>query len=190
MLRTLLLLTLIPWLSISLAHAQPSPEQPDVSARELLEAEEQAEKLIEQRVSTDPNALNDQATPLAAMLGLREAMRADDDEALGKFLDRRYVGEDIEQYSDEQLMRALGYVFFRQNIIELTALSDEPKGRLDDGLPDYRDQIGTVKLAKESIPIYLESTRRQGWEGLEIIQCDRSPDSRNVGGARIQRSGD
>jgi MscS family membrane protein len=156
MLRTFSLLALIPCLWLSIAQAQPSPEQTDVSARELIEAERETEKLVEQRTSTDPNALRDQATPLTAMLGLRTAMRTADYESLGKFLDRRYVEDEIAGYSDEQLLKALSYVFGRQNIIEVTSLSDNPEGRLDDGLPSYRDQIGTVQLANEDIPVYLQ----------------------------------
>jgi len=156
MLRTYSLLALIPCLWLSIAQAQTLPEQTDVSARDLIEGERETEKLIEQRTSTDPNALQDQATPLTAMLGLRKAMRSADSESLGKFLDRRYVEDEIAGYSDEELLKALGYVFGRQNIIEVTSLSDNPEGNLDDGLPSYRDQIGTVQLANEAIPVYLQ----------------------------------
>lgn len=156
MLRTLSLLALMSCLAISVARAQPDLEQPGPSARDLIEAERETEKLVEQRTSADPNALRDQATPLMTMLGLRTAMRSADHESLSKFLDRRLVEDEIADYSDEQLLKALAYVFGRQNIIEPTSLSDNPEGRLDDGLPSYRDQIGTVQLANEDIPIYLQ----------------------------------
>ncbi|PLW69092.1 mechanosensitive ion channel family protein [Pseudohalioglobus lutimaris] len=157
MLRALIILSLLlPWMAVSVARAQPSPEQPDLSARDLIEAEKQTAQLVEQRESTDPNAMRDQATPLTAMLGLRTAMRSQDHESLGNFLDRRYIDDEIAEYSDEELLKALAYVFGRQNIIELTTLSDDPEGRLDDGLPNYRDQIGAVQLTSETIPIYLQ----------------------------------
>lgn len=156
MLRTLTLLPLFLCLAIHGAWAQTSAEQPDLSARDLIEAEKETEQLVEQRESTDPNAILEQATPLTAMLGLRAAMRSKDHESLGKFLDRRYIDDEIGEYTDKELLKALGYVFGRQNIIELTTLSDSPEGRLDDGLPNYRDQIGTVQLADEDIPVYLQ----------------------------------
>jgi len=157
MLRTLSLsLALLPWLTIAIAQAQPELEQPDLSARELIEAEKDTAQLLEERSASDPDSMREQATPLASMLGLREAMRRKDHETLGNFLDRRYIDEEISAYSDEDLLKALAYVFNRQNIINLTTLSDSPEGRLDDGLPSYRDQIGTVRLMNEEIPIYLQ----------------------------------
>ncbi|WP_035526508.1 mechanosensitive ion channel family protein [Haliea salexigens] len=156
MLRYLIGLPLLSLLITAAVWAQPAVQEPGVSARELLEAEKQVEELVERRTSTDKTAANEQATPLAAMLGLRAAIRANDYEAFGKFLDRRYIEEELESYTDQQLLKALSYVFNRQNIIDLTALSDSPDGRRNDGLPDYRDQIGTVNLVKESIPVYLQ----------------------------------
>lgn len=154
--HALLKLILLSSLTASAVWAQPEVQEPGVSARELLETEQQVDELLEQRTATDPGAINEQSTPLAAMLGLRAAMRAKDYDALGKFLDRRYIDEQLESYTDQQLFKALTYVFNRQNIIDLTALSDEPGGRRNDGLPDYRDQIGTVSLLNESIPVYLQ----------------------------------
>ncbi len=156
MLRYLIGLPLLSLLITAAVWAQPAVQEPGVSARELLEAEKQVEELVERRTSTDTTAANEQATPLAAMLGLRAAIRANDYEAFGKFLDRRYIDEELESYTNQQLLKALSYVFNRQNIIDLTALSDSPDGRRNDGLPDYRDQIGTVNLVKESIPVYLQ----------------------------------
>jgi len=156
MLRYLIGLPLLSFLITASVWAQPAVQEPGVSARELLEAEKQVEELVEQRTSTDTPTANAQATPLAAMLGLRAAIRANDYDAFGKFLDRRYIDEELESYTDQQLLTALSYVFNRQNIIDLTALSDSPDGRRNDGLPDYRDQIGTVNLVKESIPVYLQ----------------------------------
>lgn len=150
------LLVLITCITALPAAAQSDIESPDLSARELIEQEKETEKLVEEKASSDPDAFREQATPLAAMLGLREAMRSKDYESLGKYLDRRYIDEALEQYSDEQLLRALGYVFNLQNIIDVTTLSDDPEGNLGDGLPSYRDRIGSVRLQDEEIPIYLQ----------------------------------
>ncbi|WP_231871217.1 mechanosensitive ion channel family protein [Halioglobus sp. HI00S01] len=140
----------------TLSWAQGDEPAPDVSARELIETAQKSEQLIEEISSTDPNALEDQASPLAAMLGLREAMRKHDYEAAGKFLDRRYIEDEIGDFTDEQLLRALSYVWNRQNILDITAISDAPEGKLNDGLPNYRDQIGLVTLSDEEVPIYLQ----------------------------------
>ena len=44
----------------------------------------------------------------------------------------------------------------QQNIIDLTEGSDEETGDLNDGLPSYRDQIGSIRLSTGEIPIYLQ----------------------------------
>ena len=128
----------------------------DVSARQLIEAEQKAEQIIQEKQQSDPNALDGQATPLAAILGLREALRSSDYERAGRFLDRRYVPDELEQYSDKQLLDALSYVFGLQNIIEIDSLSDRPEGNLEDGLPSYRDQIGSISLTDREIPVFLQ----------------------------------
>lgn len=151
-LSLLLLLILAP----RLAWSQPESAQPDVSARELIEKAQKTEQLIEEKESSDPDSIDAQSTPLAAMLGLRDAMQKKDYEAAGAFLDRRYLEEDLAEFSDVQLIRALSYVWNRQNITDISHVSDQPEGKLNDGLPDYRDRIGTVVLSTGEIPIYLQ----------------------------------
>jgi MscS family membrane protein len=131
-------------------------QAPDTSARELIEAEQKADELIEEKAQTDPRSIDSMSTPLATMLGLREALRANDWERAGEFVDRRYLPEEMAQWTDEELLKALGYVWAQQSIIDITSLSDDPAGHGDDGLPAYRDQIGEVVLSKETVPIYLQ----------------------------------
>jgi MscS family membrane protein len=137
--------------------AQPDPATAtDVSARELIETTQKSEELLEKKASSDPDALRAQETPLAALLGLRDAMRARDVEAISRFLDRRYLDEEMEDFSDVELLRALTFVWNRQNIMDLTTVSDLPEGNLNDGLPSYRDQVGTIVLSDSKVPIYLQ----------------------------------
>lgn len=152
---TLLLLLLLS-LGQASAWAQANTEDPDVSARELIEAAKKTEELVEKKASTDPDAIRARATPLAAMLGLRDAMRKKDYEAAGEFLDRRYLDEELEQFTDVELIRALAYVWGRQNISDISNVSDLPEGNLEDGLPSYRELIGNVSLSTGNVPIYLQ----------------------------------
>ncbi len=154
LLQSLATLTLI--LALSPSWAQPAVDEVDVSARELIEAAQKSEQLVEEKESSDPDSIEAQATPLTAMLGLRDAIRAKDFDTVGKFMDRRYIDDEVGQYSNEQLIRALSYVWNRQNISDITTISDHPLGDLDDGLPNYREQIGQVSLKEETIPIYLQ----------------------------------
>ena len=72
-----------------LVQAQSSVDTSNVSARELIESAKKSEQLVEQKSSTDPNSLEGQGTPLATLIGLRDAMRAKDYDAAGEYLDRR-----------------------------------------------------------------------------------------------------
>ncbi len=130
--------------------------QPDTSMREILKSSEEADRLIDEREQSDPKAINARATPLDSLLGLREAMKRNDFKTAGEFLDMRYLPEELDEYSPEQLVEAFGYVWGRQNIIDISSVSDDPEGHLGDGLPSYRDQIGTVTISTGEIPVYLQ----------------------------------
>jgi MscS family membrane protein len=150
----------MPALCLLLLYAPPGlaqdAVQPDVSAREILEANKAAEQLVEEKEQSEAQGVETLSTPLNTMLGLRKAMSSRDHEQAAEFLDRRYLPEEMEQYSSEDLITALSYVFGQQNIINLAELSDHPEGNLQDGLPKYREQIGTVTISTGDIPIYLQ----------------------------------
>jgi len=126
------------------------------SMRELIEAEQQAERLLGEKEQTDPKSLQAGATPLTTLLGLMEAVRSSDFTAAGKYLDMRYLPEEMDEFTEDKLIRALTLVWAQQNITDLTIVSDEPEGDLQDGLPSYRDLVGTITLSTGAIPIYLQ----------------------------------
>jgi MscS family membrane protein len=130
---------------------------PDVSVRELIESEKKAEQLIEELHDSASRGERIESTPLRTLLAILEASKAKDYSAAADYLDMRYLPDDMAQWTPEDLLKALGYVFSRQNIIKLSDISDEPSGRKNDGLPGYRDQIGEIVLVNETIPIYLQS---------------------------------
>ena len=138
---------------------QPAAEiavTPETSMREILEQEEKVEQLVQEKAGNTPRGELTGRTPLEAMLLLREANRAKDWHRAAEFLDMRYLPGEFEQWEPHDLLRALGYVFGQQNIIDISRLSDDPEGNLNDGLPSYRDQIGTVVISSGEVPIYLQ----------------------------------
>jgi MscS family membrane protein len=140
--------------------------KPDASIREILESEQEVERLLEEKEQSDPKAINARTTPLSSLLGLREAMKRANFEEAGDFLDMRYLPEELDDYSPEDLVQALSYVWAQQNIINISSLSDDPLGHLDDGLPSYRDQIGTVSISTGEIPIFFQ--RVPGPHGTKV----------------------
>jgi MscS family membrane protein len=128
----------------------------DTSMREILEAEEKANRLVREREDTNPKSIEAGTTPLATLLGVRDAMRESDFARAGGYLDMRYLPEELDEFTEDKLIRALAMVWSRQNIIDITSVSDNPEGDLNDGLPSYRDQIGSVTLSTGEIPIFLQ----------------------------------
>jgi MscS family membrane protein len=79
----------------------------------------------------------------------------------------------MEKHSDEDLVRALSYVFNQQNITNLADINDTPEGNLKDGLPDYREKVGAVAISTGDIPIYLQ--RVPDGEGGRIWKVSNAP---------------
>ena len=129
---------------------------PDASMRDILESEEQVDKLVQEKSESSPKGELRGITPLEAMLALREEMRAERIDRAAQFLDMRYLPESMDEWEPEDLLKALGYVFGQQNIIDIARLSDDIQGERNDGLPSYRDQVGTVVISTGEVPIYLQ----------------------------------
>lgn len=129
---------------------------PANSARDILEKEKEAESLLRERQSSDADSLQAGRTPLAAMLALKRAIEEQDYTRAGEFLDMRYLPEEVENYEPEKLVRALAHMLSQQIILDFSTISDDPAGHLDDGLPEYRDQLAVVILSETEVPILLQ----------------------------------
>jgi MscS family membrane protein len=147
-------------LLLSVVNSVTAQEKPplssDTSMREFLEGEEIANRMIAEKEQTNPDSIDAGTTPLATLLGLREAMRNLNYAKAGGYLDTRYLPEELDAFTNEELIRALTLAWNQQNVIDIASISDTPEGNLKDGLPSYRDQIGTVTLSDGKIPIYLQ----------------------------------
>ncbi len=130
--------------------------KPATSMRDILEDEQEVKRLVEEKEQSDPGSINARTTPLSTLLGLRKALESSDLTAASEFLDLRYLPKELDTYTPQQLVEALAYVWSQQNIAHIATLSDDPQGHLDDGLPSYRDQIGSITISSGRIPIYLQ----------------------------------
>jgi len=126
----------------------------DTTVRELVEAERLA-KEVEEQFQAAPQKLRSES-PLKAMLIARERVSNNDFAAASEFLDMRYLEEPIASADPGELMRKLVLVWARYSILDLSQLSDEPDGHLDDGLPSYRDLMGVIDTGSEEISLYLQ----------------------------------
>jgi MscS family membrane protein len=148
--RLWLVTLLLIWPVLVLAQAEPK----EASMRDLIEAETKLEKVVEERASE--GAIDDMSTPMSSLLLLKDALETKDYVRASEFLDMRYLPTELEGVESVQLLQQLRYVWNRQEILNIAAVSDEPDGHQDDELPGYRDQVGQIELAAGSVPIYMQ----------------------------------
>jgi len=134
-------------------------ETPDkrTNMRELLEKEAAAEAVLGELSEKLAAAGDLPRTPLQLAALMIAAAQDNDLEVAASFLDMRYLPEDFGDWPATDIFNALRIVWNQQNIVDITQLSDQPEGRLDDGLPPYRDLLGIViKDDGTEVPIYLQ----------------------------------
>ncbi len=130
-------------------------EEGDLTAAELLARSEEINASYEASVLSGFTPGRAQ-TPQQALVALYSAFRMGDPESAALYLDLRYVPESLEDVPPVNIARGLLFIFSQQNVLDLTRISSEPEGSLNDGLPEDLEQFGTVSLSDEVIPVYLQ----------------------------------
>jgi MscS family membrane protein len=130
-------------------------EEGDLTAAELLARSQEINASYEASVLSGFTPGRAQ-TPQQALVALYSAFRMGDPESAALYLDLRYVPESLEEVPPVNIARGLLFIFSQQNVLDLTRISSEPEGALDDGLPADLEQFGTVSLSDEVIPVYLQ----------------------------------
>jgi MscS family membrane protein len=98
----------------------------------------------------------DQRTPLKTAQGFMRFAELGEFESAAEYLDLRYLPEDFGEADGTVLAEKLYIVISRKMRIEFGALSDEPQGVDGDGLPSYRDALGTLDTQRGELSIYLQ----------------------------------
>ncbi|TRX53395.1 mechanosensitive ion channel family protein [Thalassomonas sp. M1454] len=143
---TLLIITL---LSLSAYSQELTLKQ--VKEREESAKEAVAQAQLQQRANTVVGS-----TPLSTLLALADAVNNNDYVKASQFLDLRYLPPEHQNIPAEELVRQLVIVWGQQRMLDISTISDQPEGHLDDGLPKYRDLLGVLKSNGENLPIYLQ----------------------------------
>jgi len=128
----------------------------DFTLKEVAEMADRSEEITADYKSQADEIIKIQNTPLSVILAIGHAMDNKDIETAASYLDLRYLPAGISKEDAPILMKHLGVVWSQQHIIDLSSLSDQPEGHLNDGLPSYRDLLGTITLKDGSVPIYLQ----------------------------------
>jgi MscS family membrane protein len=86
----------------------------------------------------------ERGTPVRSAESFLALVEAGDYETAAEYLDLRNLRGEARELTGAQLARRLYVVVSRANWIDVDELADEPAGRKNDNLPDYRDSIGVV----------------------------------------------
>jgi MscS family membrane protein len=102
----------------------------------------------------------DRGTPQRAGEGFLAATDANDYEKASEYLDLRNIRGVAVDLTGAQLARRLDVVFERANWVDISDLVDDPAGRDDDGLPEYRDAIGVVLVGTQEVQLLMQKVPR------------------------------
>jgi MscS family membrane protein len=133
-------------------------------AQEAAPAESTAE---EESSETEPpkDALG-RDTPRGSIEGFLRAADEDDFVKAVEFLDLRNLPRKYRSFDRARLAEMLAVVIEREVWIELEELSDDPGGEVGDGLPDYRDELGSITDGNATFTLFMQ--RVPGDEGFAI----------------------
>ena len=99
-------------------------------------------------------------TPRSSTLGLARALDEMDFETAVHFMDLRNLPFTVEEADGPALAHKLLIVADRSMIVDYEAISDDPDGHADDGLPSYRDRITTIKTREGMVDILMQKVPR------------------------------
>jgi len=86
----------------------------------------------------------DRGTPFRSAEGFLGVLDKGDYETAAEYLDLRNLRGEAHELTGEQLARRLYVIVNRANWVDVDELVDDPAGRSNDNLPDYRDSIGVI----------------------------------------------
>jgi len=102
----------------------------------------------------------DRGTPLRSAEGFLAAVDEADYEAAAEYLDLRNLRGEAGRLSGAQLSRRLFVIINRATWVDVDELIDDPAGRSNDNLPDYRDSIGVVLDGDKEIRLLIQKVPR------------------------------
>jgi MscS family membrane protein len=95
-------------------------------------------------------------TPKQAIIGFLRATDEGDFERAAEYLDLRNLPDEITEYTPDQLALGFAIVLQRSLWLDIDSLSDDPAGAADDGLPSYRELIGTIPTSDGPTQLLLQ----------------------------------
>jgi len=127
----------------------------ELTIKDITEAEKRSQGITEKTVDVNDDVSN-KSTPLKTLIALKNAINKQNWEKAASYLDLRYVEPKVSKEQAESLARQLYILWKQQRVLDLSIISDKVEGHRNDGLPAYRDLIGSLKTHSDDVPIYLQ----------------------------------
>ncbi len=108
----------------------------------------------------------DRGTPRRSVDGYLAAVDNGDYETAAEYLDTNNLLGEATELNGTQLARQLFAALKRAEWVDVDDPVDDPAGRSDDGLPDYRDSLGVVLLDGKEVRLFMQKVRRN--DGVAI----------------------
>ena len=121
---------------------------------------EKASDSVEKTPAKGPPDEYGRITPRSSTLGLAKALDEMDFETALHYMDLRNLPFSVDEADGPDLARKLLIVADRSMIVDYEAISDDPDGHADDGLPSYRDRITTIKTSEGLVEILMQKVPR------------------------------
>jgi MscS family membrane protein len=102
----------------------------------------------------------DRGSPRGTTEGFTAAVDVGDYDKAAEYLDLRNLRGVATEYTGAQLARRLFVIVNRGEWADVGDFIDDPAGRSNDGLPEYRDSIGYVKHEGENVQLFLQKVPR------------------------------
>ena len=126
--------------------------------------EKQSTEKVIDKVDTTPvkGPLDEygRSTPRSSVMRLAKALAAYEFDTAVNYLDIRNLPFTVTEEDGPDLARKLLIIAQRSMMVDYEAISDEPGGHLDDGLPSYRDRITTIKTSEGPVDILMQRVPR------------------------------
>ena len=146
-------------MAVSYAAEVETPTLKELAERQ--DADKEVLKKLSEAPVAGPYDEFNRSTPRSSLIALSKAVKDNDLDRAINYLDLRYLPFAVDHETDgPELIRKLSIVARRAMDIDVGALSDDPMGHNDDGLPAYRDRITVVKTKEGPVDILMQRVPR------------------------------
>jgi len=98
----------------------------------------------------------DRGTPRRSADGFLAVLEAGDYETAAEYMDLRNLRGSASELSGAQLARRFYVIIQRATWVDIDDLIDDPAGRSNDNLPDYRDSIGIILDGDKEVRLLMQ----------------------------------